>query len=93
LVVSFRCFTFVKTKKMIKVTIGESKPQIKPFPKLMINNDGEVFFFVRKWIGLPITDASDGHWPYEDNDFADWSNFLDKHNFTDFNEPITIQNA
>ena len=79
---------------MIKVTLGKLKTQEeKPFPKLMKNKDGEIFFFVRRNYGLPLTDISDGRWPYHDKDFADFSTVASKHEFTDYNEPVTLQNV
>jgi hypothetical protein len=89
LVVSFGCFTFVKTKQMIKVTIGESKPQEKSFPKLMITTDNtRIVFFVSNRRGVQINGEKaffDKFVHYSDN----WAMEL----FTDYNEPITIQNA
>jgi hypothetical protein len=74
---------------MINVTIGESKPQEeKPFPKLMEDNNGEIFYMVRERYGLPITGIS---WSFFQKDFADFSQ--NARTFTDYNEPITIQNA
>lgn len=75
----------------IKVTFGEVKPQEeKPFPKLMISNDGDIFYMVRERYGLPLTNADGLGWTYELDDFA---NFDSNHRtFTDYNEPITLQN-
>jgi len=40
---------------MIKVTIGELKPQEKPFPKLMISNDGaRIVLFISDNCGVQI---------------------------------------
>jgi hypothetical protein len=80
-------FTFVKTNKMINVTIGESKAHEKPFPKLMktgnwitliseINSDG-------KGIGIHILGAYSGV----------FTTNLNMDDYVDYNEPITIQNA
>ena len=71
----------------INVTIGESKTQEKPFPKLMRNQYGEIFFMVRERYGLPLTG---NEWSYLDKDFADFTEIL--YDFTDYNEPITLQN-
>lgn len=73
----------------IKVTTpGKVQEKEKPFPKLMVNGSNEIFYMVRKGYGLPLTGNG---WSYENKDFAD---FIDAgHVFTDYNEPITIQNA
>jgi hypothetical protein len=74
---------------MINVTIGESKPQEKPFPKLMKDDNGDIFYMFRNQYGLPITGGD--KWLYTGKDFADFSK--NGRTFTDYNEPITIQNA
>ena len=77
---------------MINVTIGESKPQEKPFPKLMISNDGKsIVFFFNPNFGFPIKDGDNlfANATYEYNAAGLWN----LHLFTDYNEPITIQNA
>lgn len=76
---------------MLKVIEKKSKGKAKPFPKLMISKDGYIFYFVREWYGLPLTGDND-FWSFGDDDFADFSERTD-YGFTDYNEPITIQNA
>lgn len=73
---------------MIKVTVGEHKTQeVKPFPKLMITNDRIIVLFTTLSDGTVIDEAVHcwgiGH----------YSDSWDMRQFTDFNEPITIQNA
>jgi len=72
---------------MITVTVGEQETQTpKPFPKLMRSTvSGEIFYFVRKGYGLPLTGDA---WGYEQDDFADFSGG----EFKDFNEQITLKN-
>ncbi len=72
----------------IKVTTPETKQDVKPFPKLMKNQDGEIFYMVREKYGLPL---SGDEWDFRENNFADF--YDTPHIFTDYNEPITIQNA
>ena len=73
----------------IKVVLGatENTQQEKPFPKLMISQYGDVFYMVRDRYGLPLTD---GDWAFDRGNFADFSGTT--HKFTDYNEPIIIQN-
>jgi|LakMenEpi03Aug12_release.lakeMendotaPanAssembly.Ray.scaffolds.fasta_scaffold341591_4 hypothetical protein len=72
---------------MIKVTIGESKPQEKPFPKLMINDNGCIRLVFEDLSSLILVSV-------EGNDFYyNHINDYDLSTFTDYNEPITIQNA
>lgn len=71
----------------IKVTIGESKTQSeKPFPKLMIATKGvwedQICFFEVRREGMLIGPKEFGY----------ASNF-DMSDFTDYNEPVTLQNA
>jgi hypothetical protein len=74
---------------MINVTIGESKPQEKPFPKLMIATKGAwkglVCFFEEPEKGFLINGKSSLTIGYADNFIME--------QFVDFNEPITLQNA
>lgn len=72
----------------IKVTTPETKQDVKPFPKLMVNGSDEIFYMVREGYGLPLTGKG---WSFENKDFADFSE--SHHVLTDYNEPITIQNA
>lgn len=74
---------------MIKVTIGESKTQEKPFPKLMEHRDGTITRFVEPSIGVhiyanhPIVDSMT-LWVETEGICMD--------RYYDYNEPITIQN-
>ena len=73
---------------MIKVTIGESKPQENPFPKLM-----KMDYWITEVYEHPDLDGKyigihrDG--PYK----GQITLKLNLVGFTDYNEPITIQNA
>ncbi len=79
---------------MIKVTIGE-KPQeeVKPFPKLMVVTSGgqyigRVVLFKEERKGFVVKPSS--------ADYMDTLHFSENWNmefFTDYNEPITLQNA
>jgi hypothetical protein len=73
---------------MIKVTVGEQKTQSeKPFPKLMISTSDRIVFMVKFRHGFMLHEKGEGwgvgyyseSWAMED--------------FTDYNEPITLQNA
>jgi hypothetical protein len=73
----------------IKVTLGatENTQQEKPFPKLMKGSDQLIVFFYAHEKGTVIQDPVDPDWEvgeYDDN----WV----MSDFTDYNEPITIQN-
>lgn len=79
---------------MIKVTLGaaEETPKGKPFPKLMIcthknaANKGMVVLFSNDGAGTVIANPS--NWQIGQRN----TNWCMDH-FTDYNEPITIQNA
>lgn len=71
----------------IKTKQGEELNLNVDYPKLMQNNDGYIFYMVRKDYGLPLTGTA---WTFNIEDFANFSN--DGYIFTDYNEPITIQN-
>ena len=83
---------------MIIVTIGESEPQVKPFPKLMIGTRNQ--FIV---LALGPSDNGEGRYRvlyidgYSESMIfklnEDFLLFSDANPFTDYNEPITIQNA
>ena len=77
---------------MINVTIGESKTQeAKPFPKLMKCKDNVIYYFIRESYGLPIANWDEERFEmsFENMTAANW----DMDEFTDYNEPITLQNA
>ena len=73
---------------MIKVTVGEQKTQSeKPFPKLMIATSGRIVFMLKPKCGFMLHEENkvwgigyhSESWAMED--------------FTDYNDPVTIQNA
>ncbi len=74
----------------INVTIGESKPQEKPFPKLMISQLTEtVVLFTSPKVGMVVLSGKKNHASYEIGEYViDFT----MNKFTDFNEPITLQN-
>lgn len=59
------------------------------FPKLMQDQEGKIYYMVKEDYGLPLTD--DGSWDFEETNFADFLG-IPYYAFTDYNEPITIQN-
>jgi hypothetical protein len=71
---------------MINVTLGEVKPQEKPFPKLMIATEGfwkdRICLFKSDCKGLLLGPKEFG---YAANFYME--------DFTDYNGPITLQNA
>ena len=81
---------------MIKVTVGEQKTQSeKPFPKLMVGKDGKRIVYAT---GLK---ESDNDWQvlrvkgFDINDgtiLNSFGLFTKGEEFTDYNEPITLQN-
>ena len=73
---------------MINVTIGESKTQEKPFPKLMQHKDGTITFFKAYGIGTHIYARVD-----MSHIIGNHPNEISMNGYTDFNEPITLQNA
>jgi hypothetical protein len=74
---------------MIKVTIGESKPQEKPCPKLMtLKESKSIFLFLNERTCVCLGKGSVLNW--EVGEYYDGTNIS---LFEDYNEPITIQNA
>jgi hypothetical protein len=72
----------------IKVTIGESKTQDeKPFPKLMQGISGTIVLFQQTKKGF-VVNAVEGVCFIIGEYSDDWA----MHKFTDYNEPITLQN-
>ena len=72
---------------MITVTLGEAKTQKKDFPKLMRNTEtGLIYYFHRKGVGLPLQEAD------RFDEDKKWASSWNMDYFTDYNEPITIQN-
>jgi hypothetical protein len=72
---------------MINITIGESKPQEKPFPKLMKSSRGGIFIFKTEKEATCIMVGNSG-WDLGDHDAIELFE-----EFTDYNDPITLQNA
>ena len=73
----------------VKVSVGEPNTQVaKEYPKLMKNQDGEIFYMVREGYGIPLTGED---WGYYQEDFADFSKSR-YHIFTDYNGVITLKN-
>ncbi len=71
---------------MIKLTIGESKTQeVKPFPKLMASNEGRLVMMISYGIGFQLNYAANEDPHY----YKEWA----MNEFTDYNKPITLQNA
>lgn len=73
---------------LIKEQGDESKPWID-YPKLMQDQEGDIFYMIRENYGLPLTGGDD--WNFEDENIADFSDDGWR-TFTDYNKPITIQN-
>lgn len=74
----------------MKVTVNNTeKQQEKPFPKLMVDTDNVVYYFVRKGYGLPIANWDETKWTdFKDMDASEWADL----NLTDFNGSITLSN-
>jgi hypothetical protein len=72
---------------MINVTLGEVKQQEKPFPKLMISTTGAIWLMESFEEGFYL---SGGNGDFKDNRIQ--SDIIHK-DFTDYDLPITIQNA
>ena len=73
------------------ITVKKLNEKDKPspsFPKLMINDNKEIFFFVRHGLGLPINGSN---WDFYAKTWREDDVIMD--GFTDYNEPITIQNT
>jgi hypothetical protein len=72
----------------IKTTIGESKAQEKEFPKLMKNIRDTSIVLMTSNLGVG-TLVRTGHFSPPMGDFRiNWN----MNEFTDFNEPLTLQN-
>ena len=73
----------------IKVTTPETKQEPKPFPKLMVNGNGCVRLVFKNCDSVILKSAAG------ENEVGRYSNH-DRwvmEGFTDYNDPITIQNA
>jgi hypothetical protein len=76
---------------MVKVTLGEQPAQSeKPFPKLMISDSGSIVFFRNPSEGTILSLGPGTAWC---NQVGTYLDRFDMTCFTDYNEPITIQNA
>ena len=78
---------------MVKVTLGEQPaptPSEKPFPKLMLgDNSGNIVFFSKPSEGIVL---SLGPRDKGCNSVGTYRCTFNMTCFTDYNEPITIQN-
>ena len=77
----------------IKVTTPETKQDVKPFPKLMIavngiSYNGTVVLFDSECRGVIVKGSG-----INTNDTGCFFNDFVMSDFTDYNEPLTIQNA
>lgn len=72
---------------MIKVTLGEQPKEEKPFPKLMKHSCSELIVLFYKHKEGTVVASYGGHTIGKNS--CTWS----IENFTDYNEPITLQNA
>ncbi len=79
----------------ITATIGESKTQEKPFPKLMVlkqglsddyKNKGMVVLFTKNNTGTVIANP-------ENYNIGEWQQCWSIELFTDYNEQVTLQNS
>ena len=74
---------------MIKVTVGEQKTQSeKPFPKLMKSYKGTIVLFHKPTYGFVLKAGDDTN-----NSLTTTPDGWLMGDFTDYNEPITLQNA
>ena len=80
---------------MIKVTLGAEAPKTeKPFPKLMIAskdvnaNKGLIVLFQSEGCGVVVCETK-----FSTKKIGYYSEYFAMEKFTDYNEPITIQNA
>lgn len=72
---------------MITVKTTTEKQEPKPFPKLMRSVNGNVVLFYKNGEGVLIEKVNSKR--MEGEYITEW----DMDNFTDYNQPITIQNA
>ena len=77
---------------MIKVNVSEQKTKIKKrFPKLMNSKiTGNIVFFEKHGVGtvIHLGERNDDAWV-----MGEHSDDFDMTTFTDYNEPVTLQNA
>jgi len=80
---------------MINVTLGEAKTQTeKPFPKLMTDGEGWIVLATgigegEDWEVIRISGFGDNNYTYT----KAFNLFNGPRKFSDYNEPITLQNA
>lgn len=79
---------------MIKVTLGEKPKEEKPFPKLMKSESGQIFYAImvnkeRDDLIVGFLLHADGY-PVGEYGFSER---LGRHLLSDFDSPITLQNA
>ena len=75
----------------IKVTLGatENTQQEKPFPKLMKSEkSGAIVYFIKRGCGLVVVESKGKIGGTFESEPFGWDTSI----FTDYNEPITIQN-
>ncbi len=72
---------------MITVKTTTEKKEPKPFPKLMKSVNGNVVLFYKNGEGVLIEKVT------SERLAGEYTTEWDMDNFTDYNEPITIQNA
>ena len=74
---------------MIKVITGNQELKESAFPRVMtLTDDGGVFLFLSKDKAVCLSPGNCDNW--ETGEYYDGTNI---NAFTDYNEPITIQNA
>lgn len=72
----------------INVKLGEVKPQEKPFPKLMKGSEGTLVMFFKSGRGTVISIGKPNHLLV----IGEYYPGFTMSEFTDYNEPITLQN-
>lgn len=69
---------------MIKVTFQKNETESnKTYPKLMVSDSGTIVYFTSDRCGVALNDDR----------FTDYGIEWNMQFFTDYNEPITLQNA
>ena len=79
----------IKIKYMINVMFGQAndKTQEKEYPKLMSTSDGYLAFFFKERCGTCLKKPSNAS-----DQIGGYTEYWTMNGFTDYNEPITIQN-
>lgn len=77
---------------MIQVTTvkNQTKKQT-PFPKIMQYSDGELYYFMTEFYCIPLT--NNNGFVVSDEGTVGFSKVIGYVGFTDYNEPVTIQNV